>query len=286
MLGYVSVSKDQLSEAELEIYRGYYCGVCKSMARYGQVPRFALSYDSVFLALLLASLDDGKEEITEEHCIIHHIKKNPVVRKSDAIDYAADILLLLAYYNFLDDKKDEHRLRGTVGETFFKKAYRIVKARYPHVAEEIEEGIAALSKLEEEKSPSLDMTADAFGRVLRSVFIGYMGYNDDAEKRVIGELAYNLGQWIYVMDAVDDLEKDRKSGAYNPLIYREGGSEDLEDTLYNYLGRVSAAIDLLDIKKNKGIIDNVVLLGLRGRTVSLLNKDSDKDLDKDSSKEE
>ena len=74
------------------------------------------------------------------------------------------------------------------------------------------------------------------------------------------------------MDAIDDLEDDKKSGAYNPLIFRERGLEGLEAVLYNYLGNVSNGIDLLDIKKNKGIINNIVMLGLRGRTDGLLKK--------------
>jgi len=275
MLGYVSVSKDQLSESELEIYRGYYCGVCKSMSRYGQFPRFALTYDSVFLALVLAALDEKKEEITQEHCIVHHIKKNPVVRHSDAIDYAADMLLLLAYYNFLDDKKDEHRLRGTIGEAALKKSYELLSAKYHRVSSEIEWGIEDLTELEKERSESLDKTAGAFGSILGSVFTGYL--EDENVNRILGELGYNLGRWIYVMDALDDLDDDKKSGSYNPLIYRDGGAGGAEDTLYNYLGRVSAAVDLLAIKKNKGIIDNVVLLGLRGRTDSLLKSDEKSD---------
>ena len=273
MLGYVSVSKDQLSESELEIYRGYYCGVCKSMSRYGQFPRFALTYDSVFLALVLAALDEKKEEITQEHCIVHHIKKNPVVRNSSAIDYAADMLLILAYFNFLDDKKDEHKLRGTVGEALLKKAYEALSVKYPRVSSEIEWGIEDLTSLEKEKSSSIDKTSSAFGAILGSVFTGYL--EDDNVNRILGELGYNLGRWIYLMDALDAIEDDKKTGSYNPLLYREGGKDGIEDTLYNYLGRVSAALDLLAIKKNKGIIDNVVFLGIRGRTESVLESEEE-----------
>lgn len=269
MLGYVSVNKDELKVGEFELYRGYYCGACKSIARYGQVPRLALSYDSAFLALLLDSIDGGEEHITSEHCIIHHIKKNPVVR-SKGVDYSADMLLILAYHNFLDDKKDEHKLRGNVGETFLKSTYKKLKEQYPETERLIKESIDELSELETEKSHSLDLTCSAFGKTLRAVFTGY--YEDHYLNRILGELAENLGKWIYIMDAIDDLEDDKKSGCYNPLIYREGGTEGLEDTIYNYLGRVEMASDMLDIKKNKGIIENVILLGLRGRTDSLLKK--------------
>ena len=56
------------------------------------------------------------------------------------------------------------------------------------------------------------------------------------------------------------------------MRYRREGKDGLSDTLYAELGRLSAAVDLLDIAKNKGIIDNVILLGMRGRTEMVLAK--------------
>ena len=273
MLGYVVINKNLLSQEDFDIYRGYYCGVCKTIAkRHGQIPRLALSYDIVFLAMLLSSLEEDEMNIVSEHCIIHPISKNPVLKDDRALEYAGDMLILLAYHNFLDDKEDEHKLRGTLGSSFLKGAANNVKGLYPAVAAFVEEGIASLSKLEKDKSDSIDQTCDAFGKVLKAVFSGYPHLRDDNQKRIMENLGYNLGRWIYVMDALDDFEDDEKSGSYNPLIYREMKREGLEDVLYNYLGHVSSSLDLLDIKKNKGIIDNIIMLGLRGRTDGLLKK--------------
>ena len=271
MLGYVTVNRNVLSEEDLRVYRGYYCGVCKSMSRYGQFPRFALSYDSAFLAIVLGSLDDKPEEIMDEHCIIHHIKKNPAVKNSSAVDYAADMLLILAYYNLLDDKNDEHKLRGFAGELALRRAYQKLEKKYPKVCKDIKESLSELQEIEKNKSGNLDIASSAFGKTLSAVFCGYL--EDERENRILAELAENLGRWIYVMDAIDDFDDDIKTNSYNPLIYREEGKDNLEDTLYNHLGRVFMAVDMLDIRKNKGIIDNVILFGLRGRTDSMLNKD-------------
>lgn len=30
-------------------------------------------------------------------------------------------------------------------------------------------------------------------------------------------MGYNLGRWIYLMDAADDLEEDREKNNYNPF---------------------------------------------------------------------
>ena len=66
MLGYVTCEKAELKVREYELYSAYYCGVCKSIgARYGQLARTVLSYDSVFLSMLLDGVS-GKAPGVEE----------------------------------------------------------------------------------------------------------------------------------------------------------------------------------------------------------------------------
>ena len=294
MLGYVIINKNELKDEELELYNGYYCGVCKSIGkRHGQFPRLALSYDIVFLALILSSLNEFPLRVEKEHCILHPIDRKPVVYDDAAVDYAADMLLILAYHNFLDDKKDEHRVRGALGSSMLKGSYQVLAKSYPDICSEIEKNIEKLSELEKEKSGSLDLTCEAFGKVLESVFMGYNPPKDDSpiaslisnsekvnsenekNKRILSALGLALGKWIYLMDAMDDFEKDKKSGSYNPLIYREKEREGVEELIYNYLGDISKAVDLLDIRKNNGIIDNIIWNGLRARTDMILERMTD-----------
>ncbi len=293
MLGYVIINKSELDDSDLQIYNGYYCGVCKSIGkRFGQFPRLALSYDIVFLALILSSLNEFPVEIEKEHCILHPIDRKPVIHDDAAINYAADMLLILAYHNFLDDKKDEHKLRGTFGSIMLSSAYQRLAKEYPDISKSVEVNIEKLSQLEKEKSGSLDLTCEAFGNVLKAVFEGYEPPKDtspiaslintnsnsykekEMNKRILGALGTSLGKWIYLMDALDDFDKDKKSGSYNPLIYREKEKEGIEDLIYNYLGDISKAVDLLDIRKNNSIIDNVIWNGLRARTDMIIGKDN------------
>ena len=71
MLGYVTIEKNELKVREFEMYQAYYCGICKSIGRrFGQLPRMVLSYDSVFLALVLAGLAaEGESFVTGQHFI-------------------------------------------------------------------------------------------------------------------------------------------------------------------------------------------------------------------------
>ena len=271
MLGYVTIEKNELKVREFDMYQAYYCGICKSIGRrFGQLPRMVLSYDSVFLALVLAGLSEETDIVLQEHCITHHIKKKPVVFGNEALDYAADVMVILAYHKFLDDWKDERSKIGLVGKSALARAYRKLQAIHPAVCQKTEESLAALSALERQHSGKMDLTAGTFADIMETLFTGYDTAADSS--RVLGQLGRQLGKWIYAIDALDDYQKDIEEENYNPLIFRENKLEGIEDLLYNYLAEVANAYDLLEIKKNKGIIDNIIFMGLRVRTDVILRE--------------
>ena len=289
MLGYVTAEKAELKMREYEVYSAYYCGLCKSIGeRHGQVARMTLSYDFAFLALLLASLTEDTECIRQEHCLVHHIKKKNIAHKNPCIDYAADLMVLLVHYNLQDDIKDENSMKARAASLFFHHSYKKLSKTYDNICMTIEKELAELSRLESEKCGNLDMVCDSFANIMEVIFSGYGQSRDsgpEAEKsRVLGHLGRFLGKWIYLADAWDDLEEDIEKGTYNPFLYRfkyeneksvdfrERIRENVEFSMMSSLAEVAKAYELLDIKKNKGITDNVIYFGLLRKTEQLLKK--------------
>lgn len=284
MLGYVTADKPELKMREFEVYSGYYCGVCKSIARrYGQLPRMVLSYDAAFLALLLASLDKREDQPSKEHCIIHPVKKKTIVQ-NEAIDYAADVMLILAWYKLLDDAHDEGRMYAKAAVTTLKGIYRKLHRARPQLCGKVEENLKTLSLLEEEKCASLDQAAEAFAKIMEAIFEEGPLPDGFKEQEALRRVGYHLGKWIYLIDAVDDVEENIQSGAYNPLLYRfsyEPGEEDFQGrireacrfNLFHYLGEMANAADLLTIRKNRGIIENIIYKGLLRKTENLTQKE-------------
>ncbi|MDO4546093.1 MAG: DUF5685 family protein, partial [Bacillota bacterium] len=102
----------------------------------------------------------------------------------------------------------------------------------------------------------------------------------------LAKIGYHLGKWIYLIDAVDDIEENIQSGAYNPLIYRfsyDAGNESAEAfrqrieerlrfNLFHYLAMVSNCLNSLDIRKNQGIIENVIYFGLNRKTEEIITR--------------
>ena len=170
MLGYVQIFKPELKVREYEVYMGYYCGVCKYIgAEYGQLPRMVLSYDAAFLALLLACVDETPDAPIQEHCIAHHIKDKTIIRNR-AVEYAGDVMLILAWYKMLDDAQDEGKLYAKASARLLKRLHRKLVQKYPSLCEGIEINLAKLNGLEKAKCASLDEAAESFSKIMDVIF--------------------------------------------------------------------------------------------------------------------
>lgn len=303
MIGYVIPDKGELKVREYEIYTGYYCGICKYIGKtYGQLPRMVLSFDAAFIALLLASVDPAPDEPVQEHCIVHHIRHKTVIRNR-AIEYAGDLMLILAWYKLLDDAQDEGKISAKAGLTAFRPIWKKLQRKHPALCEGIGKNLAALNELERGCCPSIDRVAEGFALVMESIFrdgctsmYGPEGSEENAPglHETFAKLGYHLGKWIYLIDAADDIEENLETGAYNPLLYRfeyrdgkgtfnSDGAETPEEfreridaqlrfNLFHYLAVISESLESLEIHKNSGIIENVIYFGLNRRTEEVLKR--------------
>ncbi len=311
MLGYVVSYKPEMKVKEAELYKAYYCGICKSIGkRYGQLPRMVLSYDAAFLAIILDSIYEESEYLNRERCIANPFKKKAIAY-NEAIDFAGDIMLILAWHKLRDDAEDEGKKTADIASKLMHGKYEKLAAARPEFCNRLEEHLNELKNLESEKCSSIDKASEAFAKIMEDIFqegvravakahamdavYDELAYEDDIDEpitkdgvktniQIMSRIGYHIGKWIYLMDAYDDIDDNIKSGAYNPLIYRfnyvDGEDveafkgrikDDVERLLVLYLAEIAKAVDLMDIKKNKGIIENVIYVGLLKRTEKLLN---------------
>jgi len=273
VFGYVNVYQNELKIKDYNVYKAYYCGVCHSCGKnLSFVSRFGLSYDITFMALLLDSLEDNETSFEPKRCIAHPAKKRPAVVGSRAVDYAAAVGVILTYLKFKDDVKDDKSLKGLLGMMLFWRGAGKARKKLPGLYKKIESLLCELSALEKENCEIPDKAADVFGRLLgecaKAPFV-----NKDNEKQLYW-LCYHLGRWIYLIDAVEDFEKDIKSKNYNPYKFSYNNRKELCEEcslpLTLTLESMAAAYDLLDIKKNRDILENIIYLGVSKKQNEIL----------------
>jgi hypothetical protein len=284
MIGYVKIYKPELKLKELTLYNAYYCGICKALGdRYGLVYRNALNYDTVFLAVLADCFNNRENPIETFRCVLHPIKKKPRCVPSATMDAVADITVFLSYHKLLDDKNDDDSFWSGIGSSLIKGGYSKSKYRIGETAVRIESFLDRLHELEKSGTDDIDSVSDCYASIIRDT----VKYMVDAEKNVkdaASWIGYNIGKWIYILDAVDDISDDRKTGSYNPVIarYPWNQGEDVKDylkriresisfILFTGLEEASATFDLIDKNINSGIIKNILYEGMFDITNKILN---------------
>ena len=275
MFGYVRVFKPTMTMGEYEQYKGIYCTLCKRLGkRYGVLSRFTLSYDMTFLALLQMALSEEEADFCPSRCSFNPTKRCLKACNTTAIDRAADIGTILAYYKLKDTLADEgyfKRMSAWCAMPFAKSAHKKAKKNVPHIDEAVEAMMTAQARLEAEGCSSIDRAAEPFALLLQT--LAAETTTDESQKRVLERFGYCLGRWVYLMDAVDDLAEDLEEERYNPYILARNLKEDDEEgikearsyslfTLNACLAECKAAYDLLEIRRFDGILRNILEEGM------------------------
>ena len=271
MFGFVNVFKNELKIKDYNIFKAYYCGLCKTLGKkYNQLVRLGLSYDMTFLAIIADSLSDTLPVIKNQGCI-KHTGKRPVCVGNDAISYSADISIIMAYHKLCDDISDEKSIKAFFARIPYVRAYRRASKRHPEIAKSARESILKLNRLEEEKCCHIDMVADTFATLTSEIFNSY-----DSSLASVG---YNLGRFIYIADAFKDICDDIKHRSYNPYVCaydeeflkKDDFVNQVKGSLNMTLNALSEAYSKLSINKNKEILDNIIYMGLRFAYDNLFN---------------
>jgi hypothetical protein len=276
MFGYVTPFKMELKIKDYEKFKGYYCGLCIAIKnKYGNIPRLALNYDMTFLAILLDSLEDKKSNFYKASCIVHHIKKKIILKTTPALEYAAFCNTALTYFKLIDNAVDDNSLKSRLYSRLLKpylnkSSYELkihikymencLKELYNIELNPGEKGIDEISHY----------FADLTGYIMSS-------YKNDENKETLYKLGYNLGKWIYLIDAYDDLEKDINKNKFNPInsvfnkekenyeLFSNKIKNRIDYILVRSAQQCLQYFEQLPLKKNQDILFNILQYGLMGK---------------------
>ncbi len=259
MFGYVVASTDELSEAGKRRYQAVYCGICRRIRHQSsQIARLTLRYDCAFLALLHISLYEPEEALSQKRCPAHPFESRSYL-DCDAIRYAADINVALAYYKALDDWHDDKSLAGRALCAALEKSNDQIAQRYPRQCQAIRDCIQSLSRLEAEKSADIDRCAACFGALMAELMV----FREDHWAPTLRALGGALGRFVYLADAACDFSRDEKRHRYNP--YAAAGCRDKQlwkTHLTMAMGACCDAYERLPLVQDKDILDNILYSGV------------------------
>lgn len=273
MFGYVKAFKPELKMCEYEVYKSVYCGLCKTMGReYGFLSRFTLSYDFTFLAILAMSLEENKFDISPGRCCFNPTKKINICQENKSLIFSADMAIILLWHKLVDNEQDGgffEKIVSRLGKMKIRKAYKKASMRHTEICKTVAQCMDEQAVLEGEKCDVTDKVCHASAHMLGSIT---QSLSDDKNlQRVLYRLGYLIGRYVYLADALDDLEKDEKTGNYNPFLM-SGANDNYHDetlrergrgSLYLTIGEIGRTYQLLDSSVLSPILENIIFLGLK-----------------------
>lgn len=255
-------------------YNRFYCGLCKSLGDgFGTPSRALVGNDAVFLALLVDALVEEPAHDDRCRCPLLPVVHRPTVKPdSVAMRYASAMQMLLGDQLLAD--------RAAEGK-FLAKTVRPLAQRQVTKAREILSDLGIdLSPLDgfEHRQASCEITgttgpieaaaptAEALAFVFSSM-LGLPGANAASSHDDLAKLGSSIGAAIYLIDALEDLEKDLRDRAFNPCVRRTISGHLVADSskvelcvnaLFSTLEIIRRALDALPLRRHREVLRSVV----------------------------
>ncbi len=263
MFGYIVTNKKELKPEAVKRYQAFYCGLCRALKeRYGKAGQLTLNYDMTFLTILLNALYEPPYREERHACIVHPTKLHDMYL-GEITEYAADMGILLSYYNLMDDWKDDRNSRSKALAKMLGKHYDDLRECYPRQTCAVEEYVRELSACEDEGDYSIDRAAGLTGTMMAEIMV----WKEDIWADELRRIGFFMGKFIYLMDAYEDIKADVKNGSYNPWkqYYRSESGERFnqraEDILNLMMAETAKAFEKLPIVQDADILRNILYAG-------------------------
>ena len=253
MYGYLRLDTKSAPVEIRRYYRQEYCTLCHSLWNfYGIKPRFLLSYDVTLMAVLL----DLNPQIT-------FYERLPICYFKQKIDVDIEkwkrlsaISVLLATEKLRDNIYDENSMISRIFISIFHRSEKRAKKDYPKLSSYLRKGFRKMNTIEK-KNGTVNDLASEFANILVGSKILLYG-KSEFEDAVLRHVA----EWIYFIDAIDDLDKDVKEGSYNPFLQIASSRDDLIVNHFDYVSefiinqrkRLVPHIGHLDMGTQRGMV--------------------------------
>lgn len=268
---------------EFDSYQAVYCGLCHQLGKsFGPFSKLTLSYDFTFVAMLASGLKKDPPCYQKCRCIANPLKKKTCVIAQEDFHFVACCAMSMIYYKVKDNIQDHKGIRKLpyyLLLPFAHSARKRCQKAFPAVDNAFSEMMDQQKQVEEKASRSIDEAAEPTAHAL-SVMLETLS-EDPMEKRILSRMGYLLGRWVYLLDALDDLEEDFKRGGYNPFLLKFDVSaltEEEKNKIIDYgigvlninVAELAAAYELLSLHSYQGVMENIIYLGLKASAVQKL----------------
>ena len=280
MFGYIKIYKPELKVKHYEAYRGIYCSLCKTLKNeYGLFATLTLNYDFTLLALTRLAFAKECCGFKDSRCAFNPLKKcQQCVNDNEQLSYSAAAAMIMCYHKVNDDIADsaffKKLLMRAVKPYFALKRKKAIN-KYPTLDEIISRAMAEQAEVEKRGNAGIDASAHPSAKAMGEI----LSFGFDGEtKEKLNRFGYLAGRWVYLMDALDDMEADRKTHSYN-VFNNINNEKEAKEKAVGVINLTAAQLaheaEKMEPARFGEILDNIVIDGTFSSMQSVLNKEKE-----------
>ncbi len=267
MFGVVHVCRHTLDDELIQQWRAHLCGLCLSLRdSRGQLSRALTNTDAVLLSVLVEAQQAGDvERSTAGPCPLRGMRTAQVVPAGAvAARLGATVSMTLAAAKARDVHVErEHRLApttvkdravGALAGPLRRGALADAGMADAVHARDVLDDLARQGALETAVRPGdpvLAVTAPS-SRAAGRIFASSAVLAGRPENKVpLREIGQAFGSLAHLLDAVDDLEADRRSGSFNPIVASGSTLTEVRHECALLVRRIRATFDTLTLRDGR-----------------------------------
>lgn len=278
MFGYVKIYKPELKVKHYEAYKGIYCSLCKTLKKeYGILASFTLNYDFTLLALTRMAFAKECCGFKDSRCAYNPLKKcQQCVNGDNELSFAAAAAMIMCYHKVNDDITDSSFFKSLIKRLikpyFALKRKKAIK-KYTQLDGIISAAMLAQSEVEKKVDAGIDASAHPSAKAMGEILS--LGFEDETKEK-LNRFGYLAGRWVYLMDALDDMESDRKTHSYNVfnnIINEKEAKEKAVAVLNLTAAQLARETEKMQPSRFGEILENIVIDGTYNSMQLVLQKE-------------
>ena len=281
MFGYIKIHKPELKVKHYEAYKGVYCSLCKTLKKeYGVLAPLTLNYDFTLLAITRLAFSKECCGFKDSRCAFNPLKKcKQCVNGNEELKYSAAAAMIMCYHKVKDNIADSSFVKGLISrmiKPYFALKRKKAMKNYPALDEFISRAMSEQADVEKRGNAGIDASAHPSAKAMGEILC----YGFDGEiKEKLNRFGYIAGRWVYLMDALDDMESDRKNKEYNVfnnIDNEKQATENAVAVINLTAAQLAHEFETMKPARFGEILDNIVIDGTFISMQNVLDKKKEK----------
>ena len=260
MIGYMKPQRKKMPAEMRKTYNEFYCGLCRCLKHeYGISSTIILNFEIVNMLILSESLKNEPFERINMTCSITPMIWRKMCINSPGISAAARLSVILAYLETNDNLIDSNKFRDKVFVKFMEPKLNKIKKdfcdEFDYIKKYYDDYMALenMSKTDRDKI-TFDELVSSCGKIAGAM-MDVIAFSESSPFRdQLRQIMNFWGEWVYLMDAVDDYDEDMKNGGFNPL-FLAGSPCNIEKRIIDIEEKANAVLDVLAVLNNYELVD-------------------------------